>query len=451
MSHPTAIEIVESVKSGVKTPVETVQEALDRATAAADLNATMKTFADEALAAAAELGERSDLSSLPLAGLPILIKDCVPVAGHPMRVGSRATSEQASVADHEIVKRLKDAGAIVIGLTKVPELCTWGSTDSVYGITRNPWNPGHTPGGSSGGSAASVAAGVVPVAHATDGMGSIRIPAANCGLFGIKPGSDVVPADMGYDSWGGMSENGPVATTVEDAALVLSVLANDATLAEVAEPERPLRIAVAYNTPSFVVRLKTPWRRALETAEQALREAGHQVEVVRFPYPLDILPLLSRWFLGVANDARELDHDLLEPRTRRHVKLGLFAQKRGMIKAADTKKTADRARAFFADYDVLVTPTLAQTGPAAVEWHKRSWLRNLWSNLNYAPFAAIWNMVGWPAASVPIGMDSDKGLPTAVQLIAEPGGEKQLLGLAAQLQRIRPWQRTSPRYNEAAS
>ncbi len=444
MSYTTAIEIVESVQNKTKTPVEVVEAALKRAAAAADLNAFMELFESEATAAAKALAERDDLESLPLAGLPVLIKDCVPVAGHPMRVGSRATSATDSVEDHEIVKRLKAAGAIVIGLTKVPELCTWGSTDSVYGTTRNPWNTQHTPGGSSGGSAAAVAAGVVPVAHATDGMGSIRIPAANCGLFGIKPGADVVPADMGFDSWGGMSENGPLATTVEDAALVLSVLADNSAFAKVVEPEAPLRIAVAYNTPSFVVRLKTPWRRALETAEQALREAGHNVEVVRFAYPLNIVPLLIRWFAGVADDARELDHRQLEPRTLRHVKLGLFAKKRGLIKPADKQKATQKARDFFADYDVLVTPALAQSAPLAVEWHKRSWIRNLWSNLNYAPFAAHWNMLGWPAASVPVGSDAEKGLPTAVQLVAPPSQESRLLGLAAQLQRLRPWTRVAP-------
>jgi amidase len=173
---------------------------------------------------------------------------------------------------------LRAAGAIIIGTTRVPELCIWGSTDSAFGVTRNPRNRQHTPGGSSGGSAAAVAAGMVPVAHGNDGMGSIRIPAANTGLFGIKPGRGVVPADIGKDSWGGMAENGPLATTVADAALVLSVMADRPALAAVGEPTVPLRIAVAGNSPSFLVRLHPTWRRALDATAEALREDGHRVE-----------------------------------------------------------------------------------------------------------------------------------------------------------------------------
>jgi amidase len=123
-----------------------------------------------------------DKASLPLAGLPITIKDNVPVEGEPMRCGSTASDPTLQPADHEVVRRLRDAGAVVVGLTRVPELCVFGATDSKFGLTRNPWNRSRTPGGSSGGSAAAVAAGMVAVAHGNDGMGSIRIPAACCGL-----------------------------------------------------------------------------------------------------------------------------------------------------------------------------------------------------------------------------------------------------------------------------
>lgn len=446
MSQLTAVEIVATVHSGEQTPLDTVRAALERAGNIGQLDAFVELFTDEAIAAATELGKRSDLASLPLAGLPILIKDCIPVAGHPMRIGSLATSPEPQSDDHEIVKRLKHAGAIVIGNTQVPELCIFGTTDSPYGTTRNPWNTQFSTGGSSGGTAAAVASGVVPVAHGTDGMGSIRIPSANCGLFGIKPGLGLVPADMGYDSWGHMSENGPLATTVEDAALMLSVLAAEPALADVTEPQAPLRIAIASNTPSFLVRLSKPWATALDNAADTLREAGHTVEIVPFGYPLNILPLLARWFVGTASDARELDINALAPRSRRHVKMGHLATKLGWVKEKTRKEKAAAAHEFFKNYDVLVTPMLAASAPPAVEWHKRSWIANLWSNLMYAPFAAHWNMLGWPAAAVPVGSDEENGLPTAVQLVAEPGGEATLLGLAAQIQRLRPWERTAPNF-----
>src|SRR5690606_17038967 len=141
--------------------------------------------------------------------------------------------------------RLRAAGAIVVGMTRMPELGVWGTSDGATGIARSPWAPERSAGGSSGGSAAAVAAGMVPVAHGNDGLGSIRIPAAACGLFGLKPGPGVVPCGLGPTDWCGLVENGVLATTVEDAALVLSVMAARPDLAAVAEPARPLRSDVS--------------------------------------------------------------------------------------------------------------------------------------------------------------------------------------------------------------
>ena len=441
MSDLSAVEIVAAVHRGTLSPVETVRTALQRAEAHAALGALQELFADEALRVAGELARRSDLATLPLAGLPMLIKNNVSVAGYPVRDGSQATSTEPAAADHEVVRRLRTAGAIILGSTRVPELCIWATTDSAFGITRNPWNQQFTPGGSSGGSAAAVAAGIVPVAHGNDGMGSIRIPAANTGLFGIKPGRGVVPAEIGKDSWGGVAENGPLATTVADAALVLSVMADRPTLAKIVEPAAPLRIAVAGNSPSFLVRLHPAWRHALDATADALREDGHHVQNTRFPYPLNPMPLFARWFAGAAADAADLDLHLLEPRTRRHVQLGLRAQRKGWVKARDAEFLSATARQFFTGYDVLLTPMLARAAPHAVEWHRRAWLSNIWSNLHYAPYAALWNVLGWPAASIPAGIDPRTGMPTAVQAVALPGGEALLLGLAAQIERLRPWPR----------
>lgn len=441
---PSATELIRAVQTEQRSPLDTVNDAIERAEVAARYDAIHELFTDEARAEAAALATRSDLAELPLAGLPILIKDNIPVAGHPMRVGSQATSAESQPADHEVVRRLREAGAVILGTTRVPELCVFGSTDSSYGHVSNPWNQRHVPGGSSGGSAAAVAAGIVPVAHAADGMGSIRIPAAATGTFGIKPGRGRVPSDMGHDSWGGMSENGVIAHTVQDAAAVLSVMAADPDIARVAEPSTPLRIAVAANPPSFLVRVSAAWKRAVADSAAALREAGHEVEMVRYPYPANPIPLFARWFSGVAADAADLDESLLEKRTQRHARLGRTAQRRGWVKQADADRADATARTLFERFDIIMTPTLAQRPPVAHAWRERTWRQNIWSNLRYAPFPSLWNMLGYPAASVPAGFD-EAGMPTAVMIVARPGEEGRLLSLAAQLERLRPWSRASDR------
>ena len=444
MTTLTAHDIVSAVQSGALSPVTAVKDALQRIEENMALGALQQVFAEDALAAAAALAKRKDLSTLPLAGLPFLIKDTIPVAGYPMRVGSLATSTSPSRHDHEVVRRLREAGAVILGLTTVPELCVFATTDSPAETTRNPWNLERTPGGSSGGAGAAVAAGMVPVAHGTDGMGSIRIPAANTGIFGIKPGRGTVPADLGGDSWHGMAENGPLASTVADAALVLSVMAAKPELATITEPKTPLRIGVVPATTSFLARLDPQWKKALTATAEVLRSAGHTVELARFPYPANPLPVFALWFAGVAADAAGLDESKLQPRTLRHVKLGKRAIAKGWVKQRDTDRLEADARRFFESHDILLTPMLARSAPPAVQWHRRSWLRNIWSNLRYAPFAAPWNMVGWPAASVPAGLDANTGMPTAVQIVAPPNGESLILGVAAQIERLRPWPRTAP-------
>lgn len=443
----TAVELAAAVRAGTTTAVDATRAAL-ASIESDDVGAFQLVRAEKALAEAAAVDARADRSTLPLAGVPIAIKDNIPVAGEPLRDGSAATSDAPSAADHPVVTRLRDAGAVVVGLTRVPELCVFGATDSVYGISRNPWNRSRTPGGSSGGSAAAVASGFVPIAHGNDGMGSIRIPAANCGLVGLKPGAGLVPQHIGVDAWFGMSENGPLATTVADAALMLSVLAGRPELATVTEPG-PLRIAVATNEPSGLVRTDPEFRRGVTETAEALRALGHTVTEVAFPYPADPVPLLVRWMAGTATDAALLDTRKLEPRIRTHARLGRLARRIGLL----SPKPVDRIRAqvtkFFDAYDVLLTPTLAQPGLEAVEWGKRGWYANVMANIRYAPYPSLFNLLGWPAASVPAGWHATAEVPLAVQLVVPPrpegAGEAAILGLAAQLERVRPWPRTAPR------
>ncbi len=336
------------------------------------------------------------------------------------------------------------AGAVVVGLTRVPELCVFGATDSTFGVTRNPWDRARTPGGSSGGSAAAVAAGMVAAAHGNDGMGSIRIPAACCGLVGLKPGHGVVPSGIGNGSWFGMAENGPLATTVADCALLLSVMADRPELASPAEPGR-LRVALSTRAPSPLVRVDAAWAAAARETGALLAGAGHTVTAAEPPYGQLTAPSeIVRWVAGTELDARLLARrSLLEARTRRHAAAGRVALRFGLPRERGRARWRAAAERFFAGHDVLVTPALARPPIAAARWGQRGWLANVVANVRYAPFAAAWNLAGWPAMVVPAGMHPT-GTPLAVQLVARPGGEAQLLALAAQLEVLRPWQRTAP-------
>lgn len=436
----TAQEIADDVRAGILQPAAVASEALDRIAAQNDaVRAFVVVRPDEVLREADAVATRADRAALPLAGVPVAIKDNVQVAGYPMRNGSRATSTEPSAADHPVVGRLRAAGAVVVGLTAVPELCMWGTTDDARGVTRNPWNPDRTPGGSSGGSAAAVASGMVPIAHGNDGMGSIRIPAADCGLVGIKPGSGLVPSELGADSWYGMAENGPLTTTVGDAALMLSVMAGDPSLAYV-DPPASLRVGIATGTPSPLVRVDRHFAAVTEESGRILARLGHTVATAELPYPASPLGQLARWTAGAAADAEGLDPKALQKRSRRHIAVGRRLER--YVRPEQIADLERRMDEWFADRDVVLTPTLAQPPIAAARWSRRGWASNLVANVRYAPFAAVWNLLGWPAISVPARLHPDSGTPTAVQIAGRPGSEAMLLALAAQLETERPWART---------
>ncbi|MGW7819782.1 amidase, partial [Streptomyces puniciscabiei] len=394
-----------------------------------------------ALAEADEVASRSDLAELPLAGVPVAVKDNLAVRGESHRDGSAATPDTPAAEDHVTVARLRAAGAVVVGLTNVPELCVFGTTEGVYGTARNPWDTSRTAGGSSGGSAAAVAAGLVPVALGNDGMGSLRIPAANCGLVTLKPGHGVVPAGIGNGDWFGMSENGPLATTVEDLRLVLGVLAGSAVPAAAEAPRR--RIAAAVRSPLAGVSVSGPYTTAVREAAGELTRAGHRVRRAEPPYPLSLgVTALRHWTAGTAVDAEGLDRARLARRTRVHAAVG-----RRFVHSVRTGDSRERLRArltpFFTEYDALLTPALARRSPGAGPWHERGWLRNVLVNTAYSPFTPPWNLTGWPAMSVPFGT-LPSGAPCAVQLVGRPGSESVLLELAEELQALRPWRRTAP-------
>lgn len=440
----TAAAIAAAVREGRSTARREAELALQRIEGVdARIGAYQEVRVFAALREADAVDGNPRRSELPLAGVPVAVKDNVAVGGEPMRIGSLATDPTPQTDDHEVVRRLRAAGAVVVGLTRVPELCVFGTTDSAFGTTRNPWNPDRTPGGSSGGSAAAVASGTVPIALGNDGMGSIRIPAACCGLVGIKPGHGVVPSGLGNGSWFGMAENGPLATTVADAALMLSVLAGRPELAEPADPG-VLRVAVSTRAPAPLTPVDRHWAAATRESGDLLRSAGHVVSDADPPYG-QALPGsgLARWTAGTELDARLVrDRSALAARTRRHAAAGRLLLAARLPREAGRQRWRARAERFFARHDVLVTPALAQPPVAARAWAQKGWLANVWSNAHYAPFAAPWNLAGWPAMVVPAGVAPD-GLPLAVQLVGRPGTEQRLLGVAAQLERARPWTRVA--------
>ncbi len=403
----------------------------------------------EAAAAQARLdsGER-----LPLLGVPVAIKDDVDVAGEVTTYGSAAYGP-AKTNDAEAVRRLRAAGAVILGKTAVPEMMIWPFTETVeFGATRNPWDTNRTPGGSSGGSGAAVAAGLASMALGSDGMGSIRIPSTWCGLFGIKPQRDRVSLAPHDGAWNGLSVNGPMARTVEDAAVFLDVTA--ATPAEesfvaaaVREPGR-LRIALSTKVPPLLTaRVGKAQRRAVDEAGALLRELGHHV-VARDPdYPTGAVygHLLPRYFRGVYDDVQALPHkERLERRTRSFARIGGLLTDRRMASIREAEnELAQRVLSIFDDVDVVVTPGTA-TGPSRVgAYQRRGAVTTLAMVAARVPFQAMFNGTGQPAAVVPWGLDGD-GVPTSIQLVGRPFDEATLLTLGAQIEKARPWAHRRP-------
>lgn len=450
---PTAVDTAAAVRAGRATAVVAAQESLDLiGQRDGDIDAFQVVRAERALAEAAAVDARSDRADLPLAGVPIAIKDNVPVAGEPMRVGSAATDAAPQTADHIVVERIRAAGAVVVGLTRVPELCVFGATDSIYGVTRNPWDLTRTPGGSSGGSAAAVASGMVPIAHGNDGMGSVRIPAACTGLVGIKPGLGTVPSQLGENSWYDMSENGALATTAADAALLLSVMADESALARIAPIDRRLTVGLSMAPPVAGVVLDPAWAAAAEQLAALLRRDNHDVRRDEVASAVDpaanaaALAGLARWFAGTAAEADAVDSSALEPRIRRHAMLGRLARRTPLMSERLRDAWRRKAADYFAVHDILITPALAQQPIEARRWHDGGWAATMFANIRYAPYAAPWNVAGLPAISIPMGVHPEAGTPVAAQVVAGPGREDLLLSIAALVEAERPWQRVAPAY-----
>jgi amidase len=407
------------------------------------LNAFRLTFGEEALAAADAL---SDLDA-PLAGVPIAIKDDLAVAGQVVTKGSRSYGSPAA-EDAEAVRRLRAAGAIPIGITNVPELTIWPWTATeANGITRNPWDPARTTGGSSGGSAAAVAAGMVPAATGSDGGGSIRIPAACCGLVGMKATRGRVPAE--HEQWLDLSVYGGLARTVIDSALMLDVMSGTRDCVEAAargEPGR-LRIAVSRKVPpGLIARLSGEQRDAWEQAGQLLAELGHDVVQRDPPYRMIALEFVQNWTRGIYEDSLTVpDRSKLERSSRGMATLGRLVVSERRRERLMAKRTATIARMLklWDEFDVLMTPGLARTAIAAEGGFGKATPLAFDVAGRFTPWTPPFNVTGQPAIAIPAGFGSD-GLPLSVQLVGKPGAEDTLYALAAEIERARPWAERRP-------
>jgi amidase len=405
----------------------------------------------------------------PFAGVPIAIKDNRPVAGMPLTEGSDLYGDYVPEEDAFLVGRLRDAGFVLVGKTSMPEMGILPTTEPRrFGAVRNPWNADRTPGGSSGGSAAAVAAGMLPLAHGNDGGGSIRIPAACCGLVGLKParGRVSVGPASGHSF---LACDGVLTRTVGDTAALLDVLAGpepgDATwappppgsYAALAEcgPGR-LRIGLALNPPFEGATVEPVCEAAARDAAALLESLGHDVEEITPPWSdLNLLPDFTRafgpliafstWFGGQVA-GREPTEDDVEPLTwamweRAHEQDAiryLTAQKR----LEGAARSIVRA---LGDYDAVLTPALAQRPVAIGEIHGRGPdpMSDYRRSATFTPFTAIVNLTGQPAIALPLYHGED-GLPTAVQLIGPPAREEVLLALATQLEAALPWAGRAP-------
>ena len=413
------------------------------------LNAFRVTMADEALAAAdAEF-------SGPLAGVPIAVKDDLPVKGQSTTRGSRSYGPAAG-ADAEAVRRLRAAGAIPIGITNVPELTIfpWTATDA-NGVTRNPWDVTRTPGGSSGGSAAAVAAGLVPCATGSDGGGSIRIPAAACGLVGMKATRGRVSMAPGRQGWLGLSVYGGLARTVRDSALMLDVMHGsldtdvdhappfDGSYVEATgNAPRPLRIAMSKKVPpGLIARVSAEQRGAWERTGRLLESLGHHVAESSPAYGMAQLEFLQMWLRGIYEESTGIpDRSLLESLTRQMAAGGerLVPGRRRAALLAKRPRTTDRILGLWAEHDVLLTPGLAKTAIAAEGGYGKAAPVAIDIAGRFTPYTPVFNLTGQPAISLPAGVGSD-GLPLSVQLVGRPGAEDALYSLAAQLEAAAPW------------
>lgn len=462
-----ALGLASLIRSGELSASEVLEAAIDRAESRnPDINALVAKTYDDARATA-----KAALPDSPIAGVPFLIKDLAYLNGVPCTYGSRLYADNRVDHDATVVERYRAAGLVIFGKTNTPEFGLNVVTEpALFGPCRNPWNTDHTPGGSSGGAGAAVADGWLPVAHATDGGGSIRIPASCCGLVGLKPTRARNPAgpDVG-EGWGGMSTGHVLARSVRDSAAFLDATHGPALgdpyqarpfegsyLQQLTHSLRPLRIAVERNTMTGVA----PHEECINAVERAAKlceQLGHHVE--------EASPEIDRELFGIATGVivvgniansvygrvkalgRDLRDDDIEPHTRFMAESGRRLTAQDYAHGIQVIHQAGRTLAQFHEtYDVMLTPTLV-CPPVRVGFLDT--VTDYDADAYNQRFVQFWgytnlqNATGQPAVSLPLHSSSDN-LPVGVQFVGPVGEELILLQLAAQLEEAAPWFGTTP-------
>ncbi|BBP58625.1 amidase [Pseudomonas sp. St316] len=404
-------------------------------------------------------------------GVPLLIKDLgITAAGRRNELGSALAADCTADADSELMSRLRRAGLLALGRTTTPEFAASTTTESrVCGPTRNPWDVERSAGGSSGGSAAAVAAGMVPVAHATDGGGSIRVPASLCGLFGLKPSRGRVPMGPDIDEvWSGLAVHGVLTRSVRDSAALLDavhgfaagdpfcIAAPDSTFVQQAASQPGgLRIAVQ-TRPLNGQPLHPAVEKALMQTIQRLEELGHEVEDVTPDIGLSweaFVELNGRFWSSntaawidaiAAATGRSIDSEYLEPATLALYRQGKTLRATELLGALfERNMVARKMGLFFEHHDLLLSPTLPGLAPLIGSYNAeqehldgRGWMSRVF---NQSPFTALANVIGAPAMSVPLAHYPQSGLPIGMQFMGNVGAEGQMLALAGQLESAYPW------------
>jgi amidase len=464
----SASELAGMVRAGEVSSRELVQCSLDRIE---ELNPTLNAFVQvDGERALASAGEIDAGDPRPFAGVPIAIKNNRPVKGLRLTYGCSLMADYVADYDHNVTRRLRDAGFVIVGTTTLPEYGILPTSEArLFGPTRNPWDLQRTPGGSSGGAAAAVAAGIVPVAHGNDGGGSVRIPAACCGLVGLKPtrGRISVAPELGDSSLG---IDGVLTHTVADTAAILDVLAGyelgDATWAP--PPPEPfaaaasrepgkLRLASTKLPPVPDAAIDPLCAQAVDDAGELLRSLGHEVEEVEPPWQAEELKQMfaavfcTHVALSIAYSGQVAGHEpTAEDMEPMSWAIFSMAQKlnavQGFAATVQLQAFARRLIALLEPYDGLLTPALAErplplgTLDTAAANPMSTFTR---SGL-FTPFTPVFNASGQPGISIPL-YEGEDGLPLGVQIVGRPAGEGALLALATQLEAAQPWaQRRAP-------
>ncbi len=453
----SALELAAALRAGELSAVELLEACL---TATDDrnpqLNAVTWRDDEQARAAAAEADRRIAAGErAPFLGVPIPIKDLTPVAGWPVTYGSNGAPEGPSDVSELVVDAFVRAGFVLCGRTNTPEFGVITAAENLrFGPSRNPWDTERTPGGSSGGAAAAVAGGMFPIAHANDGGGSIRIPAAYCGLVGFKPSRGRVPRLA--QSWLGAVVEGVVAHTVADSAAVLDAIAGPDPLAwyNAPAPSRPflaemdsapgrLRIGLMAEAPLGIPTDEACVAGARATAA-ALEELGHAVTEVQVPtISEEMVPPFIALTQGGLADYEGVDWSATEPHIQHQRGLSSETGAYDYVLAARTLELLSRRELvrWGRDFDVLLTPTSAILPPiagATLAAQHAAPDQPVFDVVASVSFTAFGNVTGLPAVSLPLHW-TDHGLPVGVQLTAGPWQDGSLLALAAQLEQARPW------------